>query len=126
MTDNETRYFVFDCGKNEKDIEFIIQNWHTSKFNRVRDQGDYFLYRRSTSASGIGQFYFFGAGKVGRMVEDPEDENGGISCLVENPIPFISPVYQNELLNYDWKFKKRTGIWISGLLQPIRNDHHQI
>ena len=35
MTDNETRYFVFDCGKNEKDIEFIIQNWHTGMFNRA-------------------------------------------------------------------------------------------
>ena len=113
MTDNETRYFVFDCGKNEKDIEFIIQNWHTTMFNRVRE-GDYFLYRRSTSASGIGQFYFFGAGKVGKMVEDPEDENGGISCLVENPIPFISPVYQSELLDYDWKFKKRTGTGFQG------------
>ena len=99
MTDNATRYFVFDCGKNEKDIEFIIHNWHKGSFNRARP-GDYFLYRRSAGVSKSGQFYFFGAGKVGRIADDPEDEHGGINCLVDNPIQFRNPVYRDDLLDY--------------------------
>ena len=104
MTDNQTpRYFVFDCGKNEKDIEFTIHNWHKGKFNRARP-GDYFLYRRSAGTSKSGQFYFFGSGMVGRIEEDPEDKHGGVNCLVDNPIPFRNPVYGEDILTFIEKY----------------------
>ena len=93
MPDKLTRYFVFDCGKNEKDIEFIIHNWHGSSPH----PGDYFLYRKPAGASAGNKFYFFGSGMVGRIEEDSEDKHGGINCLVDNPIPFRNPVYGEDI-----------------------------
>ena len=114
MTDNETRYFSFDCGRNKKDTEFVIHNWHKGSFNRARP-GDYFLYRRPAGISENGQFYFFGAGKVGRIADDPEDEHGGINCLVDDPRPFKTPVYRDDLLNY---IKKHAKNGFRGFFSP--------
>ena len=94
MTDNETRYFVFDCGKNEKDIEFIIHNWHKGSVQPRATRATTFCTEGRREFQRVGQFYFFGSGKVGRIADDPEDEHGGINCLVDNPIPFRNPVYR--------------------------------
>ena len=97
MTDTQApRYFIFDCGKNEKDIEFIIHNWHGSSAR----PGDYFLYRRPVGASASNKFYFFGSGQIGRRAEDPEDNHGGLNCLVVNPIPFRNLVYGEDILAF--------------------------
>ena len=97
MTDTQApHYFIFDCGKNEKDIEFILHNWHGSS----AETGDYFIYRRSVGASASDKFYFFGSGQVGRTANDPEDNYGGRNCLVDNPILFRNLVYREDILAF--------------------------
>ena len=94
MTDTQAPgHFIFDCGLNEKDIEFSIHHWNGNS----PDDGDYFLYRRPARASAGNKYYFFGSGQVGRRAKDPEDNQGGFKCLVDNPILFRNPVYRENL-----------------------------
>ena len=94
MTDTQApHHYIFDCGKNEKDIEFVIHHWNGNS----PQEGDYFLYRRPVSASASNKYYFFGSGQVGRRAKDPEDNHGGFKCLVDNPILFRNPVYREDI-----------------------------
>ena len=113
MTDTQApRYFIFDFGKNEKDIEFVIHHWNGNS----PQEGDYFLYRRPMGASASKKYYFFGSGQVGRRAKDPENNRTGFKCLVHNPILFRNPVYRENLpAGIQERFKKRGSFSVSGV-----------
>lgn len=63
------KYFILDTkGPGAHgDADFIEYQWDLDKYQKVRE-GDLFIYRRPGSASEIsGQFYFFGAGWIGKI-----------------------------------------------------------
>ena len=97
------RYFIFDTGVTGKDIDFVQYDWNRKFFNRVRE-GDYFLYRRPQKVSENKKFYFFGTGRVGKIT----DHQDGVMCEVIEPIRFNNIVYQDEIIDYQWKWKERT------------------
>ncbi|MCP4611704.1 MAG: hypothetical protein GY845_23590 [Planctomycetes bacterium] len=64
----KTQYFILDTkgGGKHGDIDFVQYQWSRSRYNLVRE-GDVFLCRRPRSASETGEFYFFGAAKIGTI-----------------------------------------------------------
>ena len=97
------RYFIFDTGVTGKDIDFVQYDWDRKFFTRVRE-GDYFLYRKPQKVSENKKFYFFGTGRVGKIT----DHEDGVMCDVIEPIRFNNIVYQDEIIDYQWKWKERT------------------
>ena len=100
------RYFIFDTGVTGKDIDFVQYDWNRKFFNRVRE-GDYFLYRRPQKVSENKKFYFFGTGRVGKIT----DHQDGVMCEVIEPIRFNNIVYQDEIIDYQWKWKERITLF---------------
>ena len=96
------RYFIFDTGVKGNDIDFIQYGWNRKFFNKVR-VGDYFLYRRPQKVSENKKFYFFGTGRVGKII----DYNDEVICSIEEPIRFKNIIYQDDIVNYQWKWKPR-------------------
>jgi len=96
------RYFIFDTGVNGKDIDFVQYDWDKRFFNKVRE-GDYFLYRRPQKVSENKKFYFFGTGKVGKIT----DYRDHVICKVDEPVRFNNIIYQDDIIEYEWSWKKR-------------------
>lgn len=105
------RYFIFDTGVTGKDIDFVQYDWNRKFFNRVRE-GDYFLYRRPQKVSENKKFYFFGTGRVGKIT----DHQDGVMCEVIEPIRFNNIVYQDEIIDYQWKWKEHEKIFNNFLI----------
>ena len=97
------RYFIFDTGVKGHDIDFVQYSWDRKKFNRVRE-GDYFLYRRPQKVSENKKFYFFGTGRVGKIT----DNRDRVLCKIDDPVRFNNIIYQDDIMDYDWVWKKRT------------------
>ena len=103
MEEEGLRYFIFDTGVNGKDIDFVQYDWDKKFFNKVRE-GDYFLYRRPQKVSENKKFYFFGTGKVGKIT----DYRDHVICKVDEPVRFNNIIYQDDIIDYEWSWKKRT------------------
>jgi hypothetical protein len=72
-------------------------NWDGDKFDRLYEN-DIFIYRRPQNASEIsGQFYFFGAGKMGQI-----KSIGGVRVQgkIEKPYLFKDKLFKDDLSNY--------------------------
>jgi putative restriction endonuclease len=97
------RYFIFDTGVTGTDIDFVQYDWNRKRFNKVRE-GDYFIYRRPQKVSENKKFYFFGTGRVGKIT----DYDDRVICDVEEPIRFKNIIYQDDIVDYQWKWKSKT------------------
>ena len=102
INSEDLRYFMFDAGLHEDDIDFVQYSWNRKFFNKVRE-GDYFLYRRPIKKSENKKFYFFGTGRVGKITDHREL----VTCTIKDPIRFKRIIYQDELYDYQWKWKTR-------------------
>lgn len=102
---DDLRYFIFDTGNgHDKDVDFIQYTWSRSRFNKVRE-GDYFIYRRPSKVSENKKFYFFGIGRVGKIT----DYENHVICKINDPIRFNNIVYQEDISDYEWFWKKKKG-----------------
>ena len=102
---DDLRYFIFDTGNgHDKDVDFIQYTWSRSRFNKVRE-GDYFIYRRPSKVSENKKFYFFGIGRVGEIT----DYENHVICKINDPIRFNNIVYQEDIFDYEWFWKKKKG-----------------
>jgi len=96
------KFFIFDTGKKEhRDEDFRYYTYNKTKFNKVQN-GDLFVYRTPKNSSKIGEFYFFGAGRIFEVREakpnDPQFTNDGdIFALLDNPIPFDNAITQSDI-----------------------------
>lgn len=105
LANSDTRYFILDtkgAAHTYADVDFEQYHWETFKFGKVRE-GDLFVYRRPGKASENGQFYFFGAGRIGKISGDKS-----VVCKIEEPIAFEKFLYQDDLESYQWHWKART------------------
>ncbi len=103
LNSESTRYFIFDSGRVEGDIDFVQYTWDEKKYSRVR-VGDRFIYKCPIRHSKSNQFYFYGSGQIGKI---SNFQKGMVKCLIENPIRFENLIYQNDLKEYEWFFKKK-------------------
>jgi len=101
--DNQKRYFIFDTGVTHDDIDFEQYSWERSRYNKVRE-GDYFVYRRPTKVSENRKFYFFGMGQMGKI----EGDGDRVIGKVINPVRFTNIIYQDDIIDYEWKWKEKT------------------
>ena len=67
-------------------------------------EGDYFVYRRPTKVSENRKFYFFGMGQMGKI----EGEGDRVIGKVINPVRFTNIIYQDDIIDYEWKWKEKT------------------
>ena len=64
-----TQYFILDTGKQlHRDKDFDFHTWNKHSYNLVND-GDLFIYRKTQKASPNNKFYFYGAGKIEKIIE---------------------------------------------------------
>ena len=112
----DARFFIFDSKSDHLvygDLDFEEYHWDRAKFNKVRP-GDFFLYRRPQKASEIiNQFYIYGAGRIGQMIEVPNESGPDkvrqkpVYATIEQGIAFENPILQSDLENF------------SGALRPV-------
>ncbi|GEK91835.1 hypothetical protein [Alkalibacterium kapii] len=104
----DTQYFILDTHGDKdkyKDSDFVEYSWSTRRYNKVKE-GDLFVYRRPQKSSEIkGQFYFFGAGKIGKIAESTE---GNVTTKIEKPLTFSEYILKSDLEEVEWDFKDRT------------------
>lgn len=130
LENKETNYFILDTsGPNSRgDVDFEIYMWETSRYNKVK-AGDLFIYRRQQKASEMkGEFYFFGCGKIERIIEG---ENKEVKGVVSKPLVFSDNLLQSQLNDFKWNFKERGTDWAHffneyGMNQITREDFENL
>jgi putative restriction endonuclease len=105
LSSNKTNYFIFDSYGTGQDIDFEQYHWDTTRFNRVKEN-DLFIYRKPGKSSFSKEFYFFGAGKIGEI-----KGIGDVTAKILKPLPFNEYITQQDLMNFDWKWKQRNKTW---------------
>ena len=105
VEDVNKRYFIFTTGKKENDVDFETYPWERSRFGKVRE-GDFFIYKKSSSLSENKKFYFFGMGQIG-----PTEGDDYVVTQIINPVKFDNIVHQEDLNDYRWKWKDRGENW---------------
>ena len=105
----DARFFILDSKSDHLvygDLDFEEYHWDKAKFNKVRP-GDFFLYRRPQKASEIkNQFYIYGAGRIGQMIEVPNESGPDkvrqkpVYATIEQGIAFENPILQSDLENF--------------------------
>lgn len=105
VEDKDKRYFIFTTGKKEDDVDFETYPWERSRFDKVRE-GDFFIYKKSSNLSENKKLYFFGMGQIGRI----EGDNYVVTKII-NPLKFDNIVHQEDLNDYQWKWKDRGENW---------------
>lgn len=129
----DARFFIFDSKRDHlvySDLDFKEYHWDKAKFNKVRP-GDFFLYRRPQKASEIkNQFYLYGAGRIGQMIEVPNESvpskvrQKPVYATIEEGIAFDNPILQSDLENFQWSFKTRGSTWEYFFQQYGMNEIH--
>jgi putative restriction endonuclease len=107
LNNTKTNYFILDAAGTGKhgDVDFENYNWSTSRNNRL-SEGDLFIYRRPKKYSERKEFYFFGAGKLGRITGTVS-----VSARIEKPILFREVITKSDLASFEWEFKRRGDTW---------------
>tara|TARA_B100001027_G_scaffold57249_2_gene38677 strand:+ start:5770 stop:7029 length:1260 start_codon:yes stop_codon:yes gene_type:complete len=105
VEDVNKRYFIFTTGKKENDVDFETYPWERSRFDKVRE-GDFFVYKKSSSLSENKKLYFFGMGQVG-----PIEGDDYVVTQIINPVKFDNIIHQEDLNDYQWKWKDRGENW---------------
>ena len=129
----DARFFIFDSKRDHlvySDLDFKEYHGDKAKFNKVRP-GDFFLYRRPQKASEIkNQFYLYGAGRIGQMIEVPNESvpskvrQKPVYATIEVGIAFDNPILQSDLENFQWSFKTRGSTWEYFFQQYGMNEIH--
>jgi len=91
VEDVNKRYFIFTTGKKENDVDFETYPWERSRFDKVRE-GDFFVYKKSSSLSENKKLYFFGMGQVG-----PIEGDDYVVTQIINPVKFDNIIHQEDL-----------------------------
>ena len=110
--DNEdTNYFILDTHSDniDWDIDFIKYSWQTSRFNKMKE-GDLFIYRRPKRSSENKQFYFFGAGKIDKIIEISNNDSK-VFATIDKAYPLLEYIYESDLNNFKWTFKNKGNSW---------------
>nr|WP_236784886.1 HNH endonuclease [Alteribacter salitolerans] len=111
LKNTDTQYFILDTKgtlQDHGDVDFKSYDWSPSRYNLV-NEGDLFIYRRPQSFSEVkGEFYFFGAGKIGTIRRVGKDR---LSGEVIKPVPFTPVLLKSELSHFKWTFKPRGETW---------------
>lgn len=116
LDNSQRRFFIFDSKANHgvyEDLDFKEYHWDRTRFNKVRT-GDFFLYRRPQKASEVkNQFYIYGAGIVGSLVDSTKEINRikPVFANIEHGEKFIDPILQSDLETFRWEFKDRKDTW---------------
>jgi len=105
----QTQYFILDTkGSSENeygDIDFVQYQWRRSRYNLV-EEGDVILCRRPSKSSETGQFYFFGAAKIG-----PITGKDTVISRFTKAYPFQEFIHQTDLEDFIWTWKERGKNW---------------
>ncbi|MDE9452619.1 HNH endonuclease [Xenorhabdus bovienii] len=122
LEDEKTGYFILDTKGTESqhgDVDFVRYLWDRSKFNHLKE-GDLFIYRRPKKSSLTKKFHFFGAGKIGTMLDlfdkndNSENKEKPVQAEIVESYPFQHYLYPEDLEDYEWKIKKRKpGTWMN-------------
>ncbi len=110
LNNNNTNYFIFDTAGPgaHGDVDFNIYCWNINRYNLVREN-DLFVYRRQQNASEIvNQFYFFGAGKIEKIISISDVRVQGI---ISKPYIFKDKLLKDDLVNFIWSFKIKGDTW---------------
>lgn len=97
-----TQYFILDTGKQlHRDKDFDFHTWNKHSYNLVND-GDLFIYRKTQKASPNNKFYFYGAGKIEKIIEANNSKilghrEGDLVGDISKPVKFSKPIYQDEI-----------------------------
>lgn len=107
LGDLDTDYFLLDTkgGGAHGDIDFVQYQWSRSRYDQVKE-GDLFIYRRPGKSSETGQFYLFGACKIGRI-----NGKDRVTALLEKTYPFQNDIHKKELQEFQWTWKRRGETW---------------
>lgn len=102
-----TNYFIFDTkgGGEHGDIDFMKYDWTPSRYNLAKE-GDLFIYRRPDKSSETGEFYFFGACKIGQITGTTR-----YSASLTKTYPFKERVHKSDLDDFKWVWKQRGDLW---------------
>jgi len=105
----QTSYFIFDTKGSgiHGDIDFKKYEWSPSKYNLAKE-GDVFIYRRPRRSSVSGEFYFFGACKIGKLNLIRNDR---YEASFSKAYPFNEPLRKSDLEGFKWVWKTRSGTW---------------
>lgn len=108
---NEANCFIIDSSSDgkHKDIDFKKYNWNTRQNNKIRE-GDYFVYRRSNKYSSDNQFYFFGAGRFGKIINIDLDSKK-VTANIEEPYYFTTRIRKDDMENIHWNFRRNSNSW---------------
>ncbi len=110
-----TQYFVLDTGKYpHRDKDFDFHTWNKHKNNQIKD-GDLFIYRKTRSASLYNKFYFYGAGKIEKIIEVNSSKQtghrkGDLVGDISKPVKFSKPIYQDEITPKDLHDRRKNKI----------------
>ena len=107
LTTPSTNYFIFDAGYNKEydDLDFKQYQYCKSRYNQVKEK-DVFIYRKPSSTSETKKFYFFGACKISSITG-----NDKLTATLEKVYTFQNDLYQDDLNNFRWKWKKKGATW---------------
>jgi putative restriction endonuclease len=107
LSDLRTSYFILDTrgGGEHGDIDFVQYKWSRDRYNRV-NEGDLFVYRRPGKVSRNGEFFFFGAGKIGPILGSVQ-----VASRLQKPYPLQGYIYKSELGDFQWRWKTRVNSW---------------
>lgn len=107
LNNENTRYFILDTHTDGVwEVDFVRYSWERTKYNLVRE-GDLFIYKKPLRASGIGEFYFFGSGKISEI----RDENNGVVGIISSGLLFGKFLTQTDMEDFSWDFKERGNNW---------------
>lgn len=104
-------YFILDTAggggtRGYGDVDYVRYLWETNRFNKV-NEGDWFVYRRPGRASETRDFYFFGAGRIGKIVRYGTQAEAYISQAIH----FDRILSRRDLESFNWELKARGTTW---------------
>jgi hypothetical protein len=120
LTKESTKYFILDSNGTDhtEDIDFEIYIWEKSKFNKL-SVGDLFLYRRPRRGSKFKDFYFFGGGKIEKII-DIADES---KAIISKSFAFVDFLFPDDLRDFKWQFReKKSENWSNFFNQYGMNE----
>ena len=119
---NGTKFYVLDTAQDglsakiihgDGDINYIRYCYNIHQYSKL-EEGGIILYRQTKRSSKNRKFYFFGGGRIEKIVE--ADKSGSVHAMLEKGTCFslIQPVYEDDpkLDAINWTSKKKTsGEW---------------
>lgn len=116
------KFYVLDTAQDglsakiihgDGDINYVRYCYNVHQYSKL-EEGGIILYRQTKRSSKNRKFYFFGGGRISKIL--PVGKDGSVHALLENGTCFslIQPVYENDpkLDSINWTSKtKKPGEW---------------